>query len=92
MRTPRSWPELEAAALAAHRSGVPWATFWPTVAEDCRRLQAACPDAHRSLYGRLLALVVAGDEDGQEPPATPEESYGSFQGGRCQRFPTPSVF
>lgn len=62
----RNWPQVVRLAINAHRSGVVWDSFWPTVAADCRRLQAACPTSHRSLYGRLLSIVVAGDEDGVE--------------------------
>jgi hypothetical protein len=57
-------------AREAHRDGVAWSAFWPTVAADCRRLQASCPESYRTLYGRLLAMVVSGDEEGGEPIGT----------------------
>jgi hypothetical protein len=66
----RTWIELETLAREAWRNGTPWSRFWPVVSEDCRRLQAACPTSARPLYGRLLALVTAGDEDGIEPVGT----------------------
>lgn len=64
----RSWPEIVGMALHAHRDGVAWSTFWPQIAEDVSKLQARCYGSHRPLFDRLLALVVAGDESGVEPP------------------------
>ena len=77
--TTRKWADLATLALAAHRDGTPWGQFWPTVAGDCRRLQSACPESHRSLYGRLLALVTSGDEEGTEPPGVELQTSAATQ-------------
>ena len=41
--------------------------FWPTVAADVAAAEPWDRTAYRRLVGRLLALVVLGDTDGQEP-------------------------
>ncbi len=58
---------LERAALDAHRRGDTWATFWASHAEQVRAVEPYDRDAYRRLVSRLLALVVSGDLDGQEP-------------------------
>ena len=61
--------QLERLAADAHRAGVGWSAFWPTVAH---RMNQAEPDAgvRRRLVNRLLALVASGDCEGMEPAAT----------------------
>lgn len=78
MNTTRSWCELERDAIDAYRSGSPWDAFWVSVADDCRRLQAACPGSRQSLYGRLLALVTSGSEIVEPIDCLLEPVEGSF--------------
>jgi hypothetical protein len=62
--------DLESKAIEAHRLGTPWGTFWPTVAVKARKLAERSPNAGRTIYGHLLALVVSGDTAGMEPPGS----------------------
>jgi hypothetical protein len=59
---------LERAAVDCHRAGTGWTNFW---AEHGAAVCQAEPH-NRQRFGRLvrrlLALVVAGDVDGMEPP------------------------
>jgi hypothetical protein len=59
--------ELERAAVDAHRRGLPWSQFWPTVAADVIRVEPYDRNRYHKLVGRLVALVAAGDVDGAEP-------------------------
>jgi hypothetical protein len=60
MSTP-SIKALERSALDAHRRGLPWSSFWLHNAVAIREA------GDSRLIARLLALVVSGDLDGQEP-------------------------
>ena len=57
---------LEKAAIDAHAAGVGWSRFWT---EHAHAIQAAEPDPVRRcrLVGRLMALLVSGDTEGQRP-------------------------
>jgi hypothetical protein len=59
---------LERLALAAHRCSKTWAVFWQQHGADVAAAEPWDRPAYRRLVGRLLALVVAGDSDGAEPP------------------------
>ena len=58
--------ELEHAATVAHRRGIRWRDWWPTISEHVAQ---AAPDtaAYRRLVARLLALVTSGDLNGLYP-------------------------
>jgi hypothetical protein len=60
--------QLESAALAAHRAGDTWAMFWQEHGTDVAAAEPHDRQRYHRLRQRLLALVVAGDTDGQEPP------------------------
>ena len=70
MTTHRTFSDLESAALDAHRSGRSWASFWPTIESDARRLAGASPRVLNGMYQHLLHLAVSGDGDGQQPPGS----------------------
>jgi hypothetical protein len=74
---PPTLAELEVRALEAHRRGVAWGTFWPTVAADARKLAERSPKAYRPIYGHLLALWASGDADGMEPPGSAPWEQGA---------------
>jgi hypothetical protein len=59
---------LEAAALAAHYRRMTWAEFWQQHGADVAAAEPHDRQRYHRLRQRLLALVVAGDTDGQEPP------------------------
>jgi hypothetical protein len=61
---------LEARAIEAHRRGVAWGTFWPTVAGDVAHLAGVSRRRFHTIYGLLFGLVIAGDLDGQQPPGS----------------------
>ncbi|MGA2069371.1 MAG: hypothetical protein ABSG86_30755 [Thermoguttaceae bacterium] len=58
---------LEAAAQAAHAAGKTWAEFWQQHGADVAVAEPWDRRRYHRLVGRLLALVVSGDTDGQEP-------------------------
>ena len=59
---------LEHEAVVAHRRGIPWRTWWPTVAQDVERIEPHDTAAYRRLVARLLCLVVSGNLNGRTPP------------------------
>lgn len=59
--------QLEQSAIDAHKRGETWNQFWPSVCDDVARLEPYNIARYRRLCRRLLALVVSGDIDGQEP-------------------------
>lgn len=68
--------DLERAALAAHRLGVDWATFWADHAEQARQAEPYnCRRFHR-LMRQLLTLLVSGDMDGHQPVGNDLEPWG----------------
>jgi hypothetical protein len=64
--------ELERAAIRAHARGETFTEFWENHEGD---LRAAIPHDRRrfgTVYKHLLALVIAGDLSGIEPPGSDE--------------------
>jgi hypothetical protein len=59
---------LEAAALDAYAAGKTWAEFWQPHGADVAAAEPWDRRRYHRLVGRLLALVVAGNSDGAEPP------------------------
>jgi hypothetical protein len=64
--------DLERAALDAHRRGLTWGQYWPTVAQHAGQLEPHSTRKYRRLVDRLVGLVVAGDTDGAQPAGDPE--------------------
>ncbi len=62
---------LERHALDAHRAGIGWAAFWDQHGAAVCQAEPYNRGRYRRLVGRLLSLVVAGDEDGMEPAGEP---------------------
>jgi hypothetical protein len=58
---------LERLALAAHAAGKTWAEFWQQHGADVAAAEPWDRRRYHRLVRRLLALVVSGDTDGQEP-------------------------
>jgi len=58
---------LERAAIAAHRDGMTWRDFWPTVASDVAAAEPWDRDAYRRIVRRLSHLLTCGDMDRMEP-------------------------
>jgi hypothetical protein len=58
---------LEQLAIAAHDRGDDWATFWSSVASDVAAMGLDYY-ARGELIHKLVAIVAAGDCDGQRPP------------------------
>ena len=63
----RERTRLEQAAIAAHRAGLSWAEFWPTVAADVAQAEPWDLSRRSQLVRRLSLLVTAGDLDGERP-------------------------
>lgn len=59
--------QLERRAVEAHRRGESWAIFWGRHGDDVRAVEPYNRGRFRRLVDRLLALVVSGDTDGQQP-------------------------
>jgi hypothetical protein len=58
---------LERAALAAHRRGTGWATFWQEHAQAIRQAEPWDRGRFRTLVNRLMHLVASGDGSGEQP-------------------------
>ena len=58
---------LERRAIDAHARGDGWETFWQEHGAQVRAAEPYRRNAYHALVRRLLALVVSGDTDGQEP-------------------------
>ena len=63
--------KLEHAALAAHRRGDCWVTFWNRHADAIRAAEPVSVGQYHRLVARLLHLVCSGDPSGQEPAGEP---------------------
>ena len=61
--------QLERLAVAAHRRGDDWNTFYAKHAGDVQALEPWNLAARNKLVRRLSVLVAAGDLDGAEPIA-----------------------
>jgi hypothetical protein len=72
MSTTTPTRHLERQALAAHRHGDTWATFWPTVAAQVTAAEPVNREAYRALVGKLLHALVCGDDSGQRPAGDDE--------------------
>jgi hypothetical protein len=59
--------QLERRALDAYRAGQTWAQFWAEHAGAIGRAEPYDARRYHRLVRRLLALIVAGNEDGAEP-------------------------
>ncbi|MGW8256003.1 MAG: hypothetical protein ACWGMZ_00805 [Thermoguttaceae bacterium] len=64
--------ELEHKAVEAHRQNMGWLEFWPTVAEDAKRIEPYSREKYRRLVQRLLHLLTTGEPGGEEPPRIAE--------------------
>jgi len=58
---------LERLALDAHRRGGSWTEFWQEHADATRQAEPYNAGRYHRLVNRLLAIVVSGDCDGQQP-------------------------
>jgi hypothetical protein len=58
---------LERAAIRAHRRGSCWAEFWEAYGHQVRAAEPFDRGKYHRLVRRLMALLVAGNEDGAEP-------------------------
>ena len=56
--------ELESAAIDAHRRGIGWGEFWRRHGADARAAEPHNARRYQKLVGRLLALVVSGNLNG----------------------------
>ena len=56
---------LERAALACHRVGSTWDSFWREHGERVKQAEPYDRGRYRRLVNRLLSLVVSGDTAGQ---------------------------
>ena len=56
--------QLERRATKAHRDGVGWVTFWPTIADAVRAAAPFDRLAYQRLRGRLLHLLLTGETSG----------------------------
>lgn len=63
--TTKEVQHLERAAVAAHRDGQSFATFWPTVAKAVEEQHPWNRAAFHRLHDRLMHLVICGNSDGQ---------------------------
>lgn len=61
---------LERIALDAHRRGLSWSEYWPTVALDVAQAEPHDRAAYRRLVRRLSHLLTCGDLDGATPIST----------------------
>ena len=59
--------QLETAAVSAHAAGLSWSQFWQANGAAVCRAEPWDRLAYRRLVNRLMALLVAGNVDGQEP-------------------------
>jgi len=66
MRT-KSARQLDSAALSAHHRGIRSADSWTEHGAGARTAEPWNAGRYRPLVPRLLALVVSGDTDGQQP-------------------------
>jgi hypothetical protein len=66
---------LEQLALAAHAAGQLWAAFWPTVADQVQRVEPYCRERYQRLVGRLLHLLLCGDDSGERPVGDDSEPW-----------------
>ncbi len=62
---------LERAAIDSHRQGKSWAQFWQQHADDIRIAEPHNIVKFRRLVGRLLSIVVSGDDANTEPIDSP---------------------
>ena len=58
---------LDHEAVVAHRRGIRWTDWWPTVAHDVAQVEPHDTARYGALVGRLLALVTSGDLNGLYP-------------------------
>ena len=58
---------IERAAIQAHQTGQTWQTFHRKHSSDINRAEPVDHRAYHRLVCHLLALVVSGDTDGQQP-------------------------
>ena len=58
---------LDHEAVVAHRRGIRWTDWWPTVAHDVAQVEPHDPARYGALVARLLALVTSGDLNGLYP-------------------------
>ncbi len=63
---------LERAALAAHRAGESWNSFWQRIGDQVRAIEPYNRPRFRRLHNRLAHLVLTGDESGMYPPGDPD--------------------
>ena len=63
--------ELEAVAVAAHRAGQDWGTFWRHYGPHAIALEPHDRHRFKQLLRRLTALVAAGDIDGMDSASDP---------------------
>jgi hypothetical protein len=59
--------QIERSALDAHRRGLRWSAWWPSVAADVEAAEPYNLERRRKLIRRLTSLVCCGDLDGQTP-------------------------
>jgi hypothetical protein len=59
--------QLERRAVAVHKAGTTWGTFWRQYGPHVIALEPHDRRRFHRLRQRLLGLLVSGDTDGQEP-------------------------
>ena len=64
--------DLETAALEAHKAGVTFTQFWPTVAEAVGELEPWNRRAFHRLHDRLRHICITGSEDGMFAVGDPD--------------------
>ena len=60
--------DLAALALNAHRRGITFTDFWPTVSDAAKELEPWSRRAYHRLHNRLMHICITGSEGGQYPP------------------------
>ena len=68
---PLTVDHLEAAAVAAHRAGDTWDTFWRQYGPHAITIEPHDRHRFQRLLRRLTALVAAGDLDGMDAASDP---------------------
>jgi hypothetical protein len=83
--------ELEQLAIDAHARGDRWSTFWPSVADDVRRMASYDRRAYHRLVDRLLSTLVSGEDSGIEPPGNGDWELGEDEGEGPLACPRPTM-
>jgi uncharacterized Ntn-hydrolase superfamily protein len=80
---PTTLADLINRAVAGHRRGERWSTFWPQVAKHVEVMADGDPEKRQRLAERLLAALASGELSGIEPPGSEPTAVPAATPGGC---------